>query len=112
MEAVNYLAELLVSTASATDVAQPLHRFMEKTHWKAQQFEFELRTELQRLAAVITLRPCEGEPNLPAAFETMMNAYQLTLASSLTAHARAMITRQSLEMRIVYEEFAALSHAA
>jgi hypothetical protein len=41
-----------------------------------------------------------------------LHRYGQALTSHLTAHARAMINRQFQEMRLVYEEFTALSKAA
>ena len=112
VEVVNHFAQLLASTMATTDVRKPLQRFMEKTHWKVKQFEFELRTELKRLAAETGLIERAPEKNLRIAFDTTLESYQQALASNLTAHARAMINRQFQEMRIAHEEFAAIYQAA
>jgi hypothetical protein len=112
VDAVNHFADLLVSTTATQDVRQPLQRFMERMHWKAKQFEFELRTELKRLLADIGLVSPATEMSLRAGFEAILESYRQALASHLTAHTRAMITRQFHEMRIAYEEFASLCKAA
>ena len=112
VEVVNHFAQLLASTTATTDVRKPLQRFIEKTHWKVKQFEFELRTELKRLAAESGLIERASEKNLRIAFDTILESYRQALASNLTAHARAMINRQFQEMRIAYEEFAAIYQAA
>jgi DNA relaxase NicK len=85
---------------------------MEKTHWKVKQFEFELRTELERLAAESGLIERASEKNLRIAFDAILESYRQALASNLTAHARAMINRQFQEMRVAHEEFAAIYQAA
>jgi len=110
VEVVNHFAQLLASATASTDVRKPLQRFMEKTHWKVKQFEFELRTELERLAAESGLT--EREKNLRIAFDAILESYRQALASNLTAHARAMINRQFQEMRVAHEEFAAIYQAA
>src|SRR5215472_6429389 len=86
VEVVNHFAQLLASATASTDVRKPLQRFMEKTHWKVKQFEFELRTELERLAAESGLT--EREKNLRIAFDAILESYRQALASNLTAHAR------------------------
>jgi len=108
VEVVNHFAQLLASTTATTEVRKPLHRFMEKTHWKVKQFEFELRTELKRLAAETGLIGRVSEKNLRIAFDTILESYRQALASNLPAHARAMINRQFHEMRMAHEEFAAI----
>ena len=112
VEVVNHFAQLLASTMATTDVRKPLQRYMEKTHWKVKQFEFELRTELKRLAAETGLIERASEKNLRIAFDTTLESYRRALASNLTAHARAMINRQFQEMRMAHEEFAAIYQAA
>jgi hypothetical protein len=112
VDAVNHLAALLGSTTAATEVRQPLRCFLERAHWKAKQFEFELRTELKRLAADSGAISQVPDGNLQTAFESILERYRQALASHPTAHARAMINRQSQEMRIAYEEFTALCKAA
>ena len=112
VESVNHLAAMLASTPPATEVRQPLRSFLERTQWKAKQFEFELRTELKRLTADCEVLSQASDGNLQAAFEDILERYGQALASHLTAHARAMITRQSQEMRIACEEFTALYKAA
>ena len=112
VDTVNHLAALLASATAATDVRQTLRCFLEGTHWKSKQFEFELRTELKRLAADSRMMSEQTDINLQTAFEKMLESYGQALASHLTAHARAMITRQFQEMRLAYDEFHALSKAA
>jgi len=112
VDTVNHLAALLAPRTAATDVRQTLRCFLERTHWKSKQFEFELRTELKRLAADARMMSEQTDMNLQTAFEKMLESYGQALASHLTAHARAMITRQFQEMRLAYDEFAALSKAA
>jgi len=112
VDAVNHFADLLVSTTVTSDVRPPLQGFMEKTHWKAKQFEFELRTELKRLSAETGLLTRAPEMTLQESFEAILECYRQALASHLMAHARAMITRQFQEMRIACEEFTSLYKAA
>ena len=112
VDAVNHLAALLASATDASEVRQPMRCFLERAHWKAKQFEFELRTELKRLAADSEVISRAPDGILQTAFENILERYGQALASHLTAHARAMITRQFQEMRIAYEEFTALSKAA
>ena len=111
VEVVNHFAQLLASTMATTDVRKPSQRFMEKMLWKVKQFEFELRTELKRLAGESGLIERASEKNLRIAFDTILESYRQALASNLTAHARAMINRQFQEMRIAHEEFAAIYQA-
>jgi hypothetical protein len=112
VDGVNHFSDLLVYPTATEDVRQPLQPFMERTHWKAKQFEFELRTELKRLAADVGLVSPATDMTLQAGFEAILEFYRQAQASHLTAHTRAMITRQFREMRILYEEFASLSKAA
>jgi len=112
VDAVNHLAALLASATAGTHTRQPLRCFLERTHWKSKQFEFELRTELKRLAADVQMMSEQTDINLQTAFEKMLESYGEALASHLTAHARAMITRQFQEMRLAYDEFAVLYKAA
>ena len=51
VEAVNCMTKTFAITIATTDVDVPLRRFVEKIHVDVRQFEFELRTELRRLAA-------------------------------------------------------------
>jgi hypothetical protein len=112
VDAINYFAESLVSTMATTGVRQPLQGFIEKTHWRAKQFDFELRTELRRLAAEAGPASPRSNMDLPMAFAAILESYQQALGSHITAHARAMLNRQLREMTLAYEEFAALCKAA
>src|SRR5262245_44835162 len=89
VEVVNHFAQLLASATAPTDVRKPLQRFMEKTHWKVKQFEFELRTELKRLAAESGLIERASEKNHRIAFDAYVVVYRPGLAWNLESIERA-----------------------
>lgn len=112
VEAVNQCARLFASIAGAVDTNVALQQFAEKIHEKANEYEFELQNELQRLAANSTIAsqpPCR---DLRIGLETMLGSYQQALAGTLTPHARAMINRQFKEIQRAHDEFASIDRAA
>jgi hypothetical protein len=112
VEAVNQSARTFASTAAADDTNNPVQQFAKKIHERANTYEFELRNELQRLAAnsnIASPPPCG---DLRLGFETMLESYREALAGALTPHARAMINRQFEEIRRAHDEFSSMDRAA
>jgi len=85
---------------------------VEKIHVDVRQFEFELRTELRRLAAEPVPLGNEAAANLRAGFQLMIDSYKQALTTNLTAHTRAMIKRQFEAVQRAYQEFGTISQAA
>jgi hypothetical protein len=115
VEAVNQGARLFASTAAAIDSNSAVQQFAKKIHEKVNTYEFELRNELQRLAANSTIgshSPCCDRCDLRIGLETMLGSYQQALAGTLTPHARAMISRQFKEIQRAHDEFASIHRAA
>src|SRR5688572_32242187 len=106
IEAVHHAARLFAAGAASKDVNARFRKFAEKIHGTAEQFEFELQTELMRLSARRAAVSDNPNTSERAAFEAVLEAYRDVLASNITAHARAMVTRQFQEMQRAYEEFA------
>ena len=84
------------------------------------QFEFELKTELRRLGGLESGRKDFEVPRDPEAargecrssIQLLLEQYKEALTTTLSAHARAMITRQSEEIQKHYEKLVALNVAA
>jgi len=112
VEAVHHTARLFATGAASKDVNARFRKFAEKIHGTAEQFEFELQTELMRLSARRAAVSDNPNTSERAAFEALLEAYREALASNITAHARAMVTRQFQEMQRAYEEFASTHLAA
>jgi hypothetical protein len=112
VEAVNGMTKTFAITIATTDVDVPLHRFVEKIHVDVRQFEFELRTELRRLAAEPAPPGNGAETNLRDGFQLMIDSYKQALTTNLTAHTRAMIKRQFEAVQQAYQEFRTISQAA
>jgi hypothetical protein len=112
VEAVNGMTKTFAITIATTDVDVPLRRFVEKIHVDVRQFEFELRTELRRLAAEPAPLGNGAETNLRAGFQLMIDSYKQALTTNLTAHTRAMIKRQFEAVQQAYQEFRTISQAA
>ena len=112
VEAVNGMTKTFAITIATTDVDVPLRRFVEKIHVDVRQFEFELRTELRRLAAEPAPLGTGAETNLRAGFQLMIDSYKQALTTNLTAHTRAMIKRQFEAVQQAYQEFRTISQAA
>ena len=112
VEAVNSMTKTFDITIATTDVDVPLRRFVEKIHVDVRQFEFELRTELGRLAAEPAPPGNGAEMNLRAGFQLMIDSYEQALTTNLTAHTRAMIKRQFEAVQRAYQEFGTISQAA
>jgi hypothetical protein len=112
VEAINNMTKAFASTIATTEVDVPLRSFVEKIHIDARQFEFELRTELRRLAAEPAASTDHPEINLRAGFQLMIDSYKHALATNLTAHTRAMIKRQFEAMQRAYKEFGTICQAA
>jgi hypothetical protein len=112
VEAVNSMTNAFAITIATTDVDVPLRHFVEKIHGDVRQFEFELRTELRRLAAEPAALPDQPEINLRIGFQLMIDSYKQALATNLTAHTRAMIRRQFEAVQRAYQEFGTICQAA
>ncbi len=112
VETVNQGAYSFASTAAAIDADPLIRRFAEKIYGKVAQFEFELRTELQRLAAESTAKSHPRGLGSRVGFETILESYRQALAGYLTPHARAMINRQLGEMERAHAEFSSIVRAA
>ena len=108
IEAVHHAARMFAATAADERLDPPVREFAEKIHEQAEQFEFELRTEMTRLAAEPVI-VCETEDIDPLlGFEAMLESYRQALESNVTPHTRAMINRQYEEIQKAYEEFATI----
>ena len=105
VEAVNHMSQLFAPLRTPIHVDTPLRRIVEKVHAKLQQFEFELQTELKRMAAEPMNFSDPPNVRLKTAFEKMLEAYQHALATNLTAHTRAMLTRQFQDLQRTYQIF-------
>ncbi len=80
---------------------------------KMEQFGFELQPELGRLGGEEAPASAqELNTNPKTALEGVLDHYGQALSTTLPAHARAMLTRQSVEMQKAYEEFISLDRAA
>jgi hypothetical protein len=112
VEAIHHGARLIAPAAVEDEPDDALRQFTEKIHERVEQFEFELRTELTRLAAEPVVISNIPQMNMRLAFEMMLESYRDTLASSITPHARAMITRQFHELQKAYDELMGLHLAA
>jgi hypothetical protein len=112
ISAVNGMTKTFAITIATPDVDVPLRRFVEKIHVDVRQFEFELRTELGRLAAEPAPPGNGAETNLRAGFQLMIDSYKQVLTTNLTAHTRAMIKRQFEAVQRAYQEFGTISQAA
>ena len=112
VEAVNGMTKTFAITIATTDLDVRLRRFVEKIHVDVRQFEFELRTELRRLAAEPAPLANEAATSLRAGFQLMIDSYRQALTTNLTAHTRAMIKRQFEAMQRAYQEFSTICQAA
>jgi hypothetical protein len=99
----------VVASAVSPEADLRFQRFVEKIHENVKQFEFELRTELTRLAAEPAVVSDTPVANLSDAFKAMLEAYQKALATNISAHTRAMITRQFEEVQKAYEQLVTLA---
>ena len=111
IEAVHQLAALLQPPAQV-QAPRVFQGWVERTRKTTAQFEFELMTELGRLGAEMNGFRNEPSNNVRAALEQVSERYRQALNCTLTAHARAMLTRQAEELRKAAEEFSGLSSAA
>jgi hypothetical protein len=84
----------------------------EKNRIEVERFEFELRTELNRLGAEWPGLRYDSLPDLKVRLEKTLELYQSALNSANPAHTRAMLMRQFLEVQRMYDEFALLGCAA
>jgi hypothetical protein len=67
-------------------------------HEKVERFEFELRTELKRLGAgEVDIPDDTPAGDLKGTIEFALENYRQALKTRLSAHTRAMLTRQSHE---------------
>lgn len=111
IEAIHHVAALLQPPAEI-EAPYAFQPWVERTRKMTAQFEFELRTELGRLGAEISGFRKESSKNVKAGLELASERYRQALNCTLTAHARAMLTRQAEELRKTAEEFSGLSSAA
>jgi len=111
IEAIHRLSGML---ALPDDPGAPaFQQWADKTRSKVDRFEFELRTELNRLGAEWSgLLRHEPQETLKPALESTTKRYQAALNGTIPPHTRAMLNRQFQEVQQVNEEFAVLSCAA
>jgi hypothetical protein len=102
----------LLQPPAKIQASPALQEWLEKTRKIAAQFEFELRTELTRLGGEMPEPGHVPVSSLESGLKLTLEYYQQALSSTLTAHARAMLVRQSEEIRRASEELTALSRAA
>jgi len=112
VDVVNHGAKLFACAAVATDVGVPVQRFAEELYPKVEQFEFELRRELRRLGVEPAATCHAPNVSLQAGCEMILESYRAALVSNVTAHTRAMLSRQFAEMKIAYAELASILHIA
>jgi CII-binding regulator of phage lambda lysogenization HflD len=112
VEAVNQGARRVAAIAAARDTNTAVHDFAEKIHETLNGYEFELRNELQRLAANSVIVSQGASADLRVGLQTIMETYRQTLARALTPHARAMINRQFREIERARDEFSSIDRAA
>jgi hypothetical protein len=112
VDRIHHCSQLSATAMAEIDMDPSFLRLAETIHQKADQFEFELRTELARLAIEPPAPGDDPEIAFRSALILVLQSYQRALKSNIPAHARAMLTRQNEEMQKVYEEFLALSRAA
>ena len=112
IDVVNHGAQLFARTAASTDIGATLQRFAEALHPKLEQFEFELRRELRRLGVEAALTCQASTASLRPACEMILESYRAALVSNVTAHTRAMLSRQFAEMELAYAELASIHHIA
>jgi CII-binding regulator of phage lambda lysogenization HflD len=106
IEAVHHAARMFAAAAADEQSDPPVRKFAEKIHEQVEQFEFELRTEMTRLAAEPVI-VCETEDiDLRLGFEAMLESYSQALESNITPHTRAMINRQLEEIQKASDELA------
>jgi hypothetical protein len=110
VETVHQGALLFAFDAARGHTDPSLQQFAEKILEKAEQFEFELRTELTRLSVEPAV--LSDKPDVNVGLEMILESYQQTLATNITPHARAMIRRQLGELQRAYEEFTSTQRAA
>ncbi|HLH31233.1 MAG TPA: hypothetical protein VKY31_08525 [Terriglobia bacterium] len=111
IETIQHLTRL-VDAASGTLDSRASLQWREKIQRVIGQFDFELRTELVRLGAQMDFSTTEPDFDFETGLRTALERYEQVLNSVLTAHTRAMLTRQIGEIRRVREEFAGLRRAA
>ena len=112
VDVVHHCSQLFAAPAAETHADPLFRRLAEIIRQKADQFEFELRTELRRLAAEPHAPHSGPKTALRSGLILVLQSYQQALKSNIPAHARAMLTRQNEEIQKVYEDFLALSRAA
>ena len=114
VELVEIIHDVAGILQPSTELQHPLafQEWLEKVRKIAGQFEFELRTELTRLGGEMPDSRPEPAANLESGLKLTLECYQQALSCALTAHTRAMLTRQFGEIRRASEKFAALSRAA
>jgi hypothetical protein len=84
------------------------------------QFEFELKTELRRMGGMEAGRKDFSVPRDPenvkrecaSSIQILLEQYKEALTTTLSAHARAMITRQSEEIQKQHDRLLAVNVAA
>ncbi len=112
VDVVNRCSQVLIAAYEAR-AESAFQQFVQKMQKKMEQFGFELQTELGRLGGEEAPASAqELNTNPKTALEGVLDHYGQALSTSLPAHARAMLTRQSVEMQKAYEEFISLDRAA
>jgi hypothetical protein len=98
--------------AAENSLNRVFQQFAERMMKKFDQFGFELQTELRRLGGVDSPRTSKTGPptDCESLLKTTMTYYQDALNHKTTAHARAMLTRQHIEIQQGLKEF--LAHRA
>jgi hypothetical protein len=98
----------------STETQTPLgfQEWLERMQKITAQFEFELRTELTRVGGEMPEPRHEPALSFESGLRLASEYYQQALNCALTAHTRAMLMRQSEEIRKASNEFSVLSRAA
>jgi hypothetical protein len=120
VDACNQSSRLFFVVSPAT--TNPAFQQLALAAWqKLSQFEFELKIELRRLGGMDSGRTefaaIPRDPSILAqecrtSLEILLRQYEETLQTTLSAHARAMITRQFQEIQKHHEKLAVPKTAA
>jgi hypothetical protein len=89
-----------------------LQEWTERTRNNVERFEFELRTEFGRIGAAWPELRQDSQSVLKPTLEKIVELYKSALNSTITAHTRAMLIRQSQELQRLHAELSVLRCAA
>ena len=102
--------------ASSTESEPARKELTDKIRQKLDQFGIELRNEVRRMGIIedfnsFRFEPISGESHTMALHQ-ILNDYDQAVKTLFPTHAKAMITRQHLDLHQAYEQLIALQQAA